>query len=95
MARNVFGNRRPGEPNSSGEDAVMVLGLIVTGGFALTIATLLLVELLLALPTVMSFVVIVSIFAAVIMLGRAVAEKAASLPEGQRGPVPILRNLVR
>ena len=95
MARSVFGNRRPGEPNSSGEDAVMVLGLIVTGGFALTIATLLLVELLLALPTVMSFVVIVSIFAAVIMLGRAVAEKAASLPEGQRGPVPILRNLVR
>jgi membrane protein implicated in regulation of membrane protease activity len=95
MARNVFGNRRPGEPSSSGEDAVMVLGLIVTGGFALAIATLLLVDLLLALPTVMSFVVFVSIVVAVIMVGRAIAEKAASLPDGQRGPVPILRNLVR
>jgi membrane protein implicated in regulation of membrane protease activity len=73
----------------------MVLGLIVTGGFALTIATLLLVELLLALPTVMSFVVFVSIIVAVIMLGRAVAEKAASLPDGQRGLVPVLRHLVR
>ena len=95
MARNAFGNRRPAEPNSSGEDAVMVLGLIVVGGFALTIATLLLVELLMALPTAMSFVVFVSLVVAVIMLGRAVAEKAASLPEGQRGPVPILRHLVR
>ena len=95
MVRRFLGNHRPGEPNSSGEDAVMVLGLIVTGGFALTIATLLLVELLMALPTAMSFVVFVSIVVAVIMLGRAVAQKAASLPEGQRGPVPVLRNLVR
>jgi membrane protein implicated in regulation of membrane protease activity len=95
MARIFFGKRRPGAANSSGEDAVMVLGLIVTCGFSLTIATLLLLELLLALPTAMSFVVFVSIVVAVIMLGRAVAEKAASLPEGQRGPVPILRNLIR
>ena len=95
MARNFFGNRRPGEPKSSGEDAVMMLGFIVTGGFALTIATLLLVELLLALPIALSFVVFVSILVAVTMLGRAVVEKAASLPIGQRGPVPILRNLVR
>ena len=95
MARKLFGKRGSGVPTSSGEDAVMVLGLIVTSGFALTIATLLLVELLLALPIVMSFVVFVSIVVAVIMLGRAVAEKVASLPDGQRGLVPVLRNLVR
>jgi len=73
----------------------MVLGLIITSGFALAIATLLLVELLLALPTMMSFEVFVCVVVAVIMLGRAIAEKAASLPGRQRGPVPILRNLVR
>lgn len=95
MARKLLRNPKPGESISSGEDAVMVLGLIVIGGFALAIAALLLLELLMALPTAMSFVVFVSIVVAVIMLGRAVAEKAASLPEGQRGPVPILRNLVR
>lgn len=74
---------------------MMVLGLIVTGGFALTIATLLLLELLVALPAALSFVVFVSIVVAVVMLGRAVSEKVASLPNRQRGGVPILRNLVR
>jgi hypothetical protein len=95
MARNFLGNRRPGELNSSGEDAVMVLGLILVCVFALAIGTLLLVDLLLALPTMMSLEVFVSILVAVIMLGRAIAEKAASLPGRQRGGVPILRNLVR
>jgi len=95
MARNALRNRGSGDPNSSGEDAAMVLGLIITSGFALAIATLLLVELLLALPTMMSFEVFVCVVVAVIMLGRAIAEKAASLPGRQRGPVPILRNLVR
>jgi hypothetical protein len=73
----------------------MVLGLIVASAFALAIATLLLVELLLALPAMMSFEVSVCIIVAVIMLGRAIAEKAASLPGGQRGPVPTIRHLVR
>ncbi|HET9061938.1 MAG TPA: hypothetical protein VFO62_01495 [Candidatus Binatia bacterium] len=95
MARNVFRNRNSRDPKTRGEDAVMVLGLIVTGGFALTIATLLLLELLVALPAALSFVVFVSIVVAVIMLGRAVSEKVTSLPNRQRGGVPILRNLVR
>lgn len=95
MARNVFRNRSSRDPKTSGEDAVMVLGLIVTGGFALTIATLLLLELLAALPAALSFVVFVSIVVAVIMFGRAVSEKVSSLPNRQRGGVPILRNLVR
>jgi hypothetical protein len=71
----------------------MVLGLILVCVFALTIATLLLVDLLLALPTMMSLEVLVSVVVAVIMLGRAIAEKAASLPRRQRGRIPILRNL--
>jgi membrane protein implicated in regulation of membrane protease activity len=95
MARNAFRNPSSRDPKTSGEDAVMVLGLIVTGGFALTIATLLLLELLVALPVALSFVVFVSIVVAVVMLGRAVSEKVASLPNRQRGGVPILRNLVR
>jgi len=95
MARNPYRNRKASDPKSSGEDAVMVLGLIVTGGFALTIATLLLLELLAALPLALSFVVFVSIVVALVMLGRAVAEKIASLPNRQRGGVPIVRNLVR
>jgi membrane protein implicated in regulation of membrane protease activity len=95
MARSAVRNRRSWEPKSRGEDAVMVLGLIVTGGFALTIATLLLLELLSALPIALSFVVFVSIVVALIMLARAVSEKVSSLPNRQRGGVPILRNLVR
>jgi membrane protein implicated in regulation of membrane protease activity len=95
MARGAVRNRRSGEPKSRGEDTVMVLGLIVTGGFALTIATLLLLELLSALPIALSFVVFVSIVVAVIMLARAVSERVSSLPNRQRGRVPILRNLVR
>lgn len=95
MARNAFRAGGSRDPKTSGEDAAMVLGLLVTGGFALAIATLLLLELLVALPTALSFVVFVSIAVAVIMLGRAVSEKVTSLPNRQRGRVPILRNLVR
>ncbi len=95
VARNMSRSRNPAEAKTSGEDAVMVLGLIVTAGFAITIATLLLLELLQALPPILSFVVFVSIVVALVMLGRAVAEKVASLPHRPRGGVPILRNLVR
>lgn len=73
----------------------MVLGLLVTGGFALTIATLLLLELLVALPETLSFLLVVSIVAAVAMLARAVLERSTALPDGQRGSVPILRRLRR
>ena len=95
MTRNPFGKSKPDEPVTKGEDAVMVLGLIVTSGFALAIATLLLVELLEALPAALSFVVFISVVATVVMIARAIAEKASSLPIGQRGAVPILRHLRR
>lgn len=88
-------NRNTGEPTTSGEDAIMVLGLLVTSGFALTIATLLLLELLAALPMALSFVVFVSIVVALVMLWRAIREKIVSLPSRQRGPVPVVRNLGR
>lgn len=95
VGRDVSRGRISRESTTSGEDAVMVLGLLVTAGFAITIATLLLLELLQALPPMLSFVVFVSIVVALVMLGRAVAEKVESLPHRPRGGVPVLRNLVR
>lgn len=86
---------RTGEaPKTKGEDAAMVLGLLVAGGFAFAVATLLLLELLAALPDMLSFLVVVSLMAATVMLVRAVIEKITALPaHAPDGPAPILRHL--
>jgi uncharacterized membrane protein YkvI len=94
MANPHRSGRRRAEGSSAGSDAAMVLGLLITGGFALAVATLLLLELLVALPAALSFLVIVSIVAAILMLGRAVSEKITSLPSrGRSTSVPVLRRL--
>ena len=86
--------RNTTDASTKGGDAAMVLGLLVTGGFALAVVSLLLLELLLALPEALSFLVALSIVAAIVMLGRAVAEKITSLPSDMRdGSVPVLRRL--
>jgi membrane protein implicated in regulation of membrane protease activity len=73
----------------------MALALLLVSIFGLAVATLLLLELLSAVPTAIGFVVLVSIVAAFVMLWRAVREKVASLPQLQRGPTPTIRQLRR
>ncbi len=82
-------------PPTLGEDAAMALALLLVSVFGLAVATLLLLELLAAVPTAIGFVVLVSIAAAFVMLGRAVREKVASLPQLQRGPIPTVRQIRR
>ena len=69
----------------------MALALLLVSVFGLAVATLLLLELLAAVPTAIGFVVLVSIVAALVMLARALREKFSSLPSLQRGPIPIVR----
>ncbi len=78
-----------------GEDAAMALALLLVSVFGLAVATLLLLELLAALPGAIGFIVLVSIVAACVMIGRAVREKVASLPQLQRGPIPSVRQIRR
>ena len=73
----------------------MALALLLVSVFALAVATLLLLQLLAALPAAIGFIVLVSIVTAVVMLGRAVREKFSSLPQLQRGPIPTVRQLRR
>jgi hypothetical protein len=94
----IGSKRRSGESTQvrhHGEDAAMALALLLVSIFGLAVATLLLLELLAAVPTAIGFIVLVSIVAACVMLGRAVREKLASLPQLQRGPIPIVRQLRR
>ena len=73
----------------------MAIALLLVSGFGLAVATLLLLELLAAVPAAIGFVVLVSIVAALVMLGRAVREKVASLPHLQRGQIPTIRQIRR
>jgi len=73
----------------------MALALLLVSVFGLAVATLLLLELLAAVPATIGFVVVVSIIAAVVMLGRAVREKFSSLPSLQRGSIPKVSQLRR
>jgi hypothetical protein len=73
----------------------MALALLLVSIFGLAVSTLLLLEFLAAVPTAIGFVVLVSIVAAFVMLGRAVREKVASLPQLQRGLTPTIRQLRR
>ena len=73
----------------------MALALLLVSVFGLAVATLLLLQLLAALPAAIGFIVLVSIVTAVVMLGRAVREKFSSLPQLQRGPIPTVRQLRR
>ena len=82
-------------PRTRGEDAAMAIALLLVSVFGLAVATLLLLELLAAVPAAIGFVVVVSIAAALVMLGRALREKLTSLPQLQRGPIPTIRQLRR
>jgi membrane protein implicated in regulation of membrane protease activity len=73
----------------------MALALLLVSVFGLAVATLLLLQLLAALPIAIGFIVVVSIVAALVMLGRAFREKFASLPQLQRGPIPTVRQARR
>ena len=73
----------------------MALALLLVSVFGTAVATLLLLQLLAAVPLAIGFIVLVSIVAAVVMLGRAVQEKFASLPQLQRGLIPTIRHARR
>ena len=80
------------EGTSPGEDAAFVLALLAACAFGLTIATLLMLELLEFLPRGIDTIFFICVVALGLVVGRALFERILSLPAVYRGEVPVVRH---
>lgn len=70
----------------------MLLALVVSALLALTLAALFLLEFLEMLPLGLAALVVVSLLAMFVVIGKAVLERALALPNTARSVTPVIRH---
>jgi len=96
MARSRRRERVRGkEHRTYGEEVAFLLSLVISSVLGMTLAALVVMEVVQALPAGLAAVVVLSLFVSIFVLGKAVLERVLALPSVSRGSTPVVRNGAR